>query len=167
MAYASIAGVPAQFGLYSVPLAVVAYAWLGSSQRLFVGPSSLAVLRMGFVSRLFAEPVLDGFIIGLGVYVLVGQLPKLVGMEKPEGSTLKQLWEVATSVSSWNSATVAVGVCSLAALLLLHRLAPRVPPRCWSSRSPCCWCRRCRWRTRVSRSWARSRRVSRSCRGPR
>ena len=30
MAYASIAGVPAQFGLYAVPLAVLAYAWLGT-----------------------------------------------------------------------------------------------------------------------------------------
>jgi high affinity sulfate transporter 1 len=165
MAYASIAGVPAQFGLYSVPFAVLAYSWLGSSRRLFVGPSStiaaltatvvaplaaaatdqyvaltaalsllvgavfmgLAALRMGFVSRLFAEPVLDGFIIGLGVYVAVGQLPKLVGMEKPEGSTVKQLWEVGTSLTSWDSATLAVGVSSLAALMLLHRLAPRVP----------------------------------------
>jgi sulfate permease, SulP family len=165
MAYASIAGVPPQFGLYSVPLAVLAYSWLGSSQRLFVGPSStiaaltatvvaplaaaatdeyvaltavlsllvgavfvgLAAMRLGFISRLFAEPVLDGFIIGLGVYVAVGQLPKLVGMHKPEGSTLKQLWEVLTSWSSWNTATVAVGVCSLAALVLLHRYAPKVP----------------------------------------
>jgi SulP family sulfate permease len=165
MAYASIAGVPAQYGLYSVPLAVVAYSWLGSSRRLFVGPSStiaaltatvvaplaaagsdqyialtavlsllvgavfmgLAALRLGFISRLFAEPVLDGFIIGLGVYVAVGQLPKLVGIEKPEGSTVVQLWDVLTSQPSWNTPTLVVGGCSLAALMLLHRYAPRVP----------------------------------------
>jgi high affinity sulfate transporter 1 len=165
MAYASIAGVPPQFGLYSVPLAVLAYAWLGSSQRLFVGPSStlaaltatvvaplaaagsdqyvaltavlslmtgavflaLAALRMGFISRLFAEPVLDGFIIGLGVYVAVGQLPKLVGMHKPDGNSAQQLWSVASSWDSWNPATVVVGVASLVALLLLHRLLPRLP----------------------------------------
>lgn len=165
MAYASIAGVPPQYGLYSVPLAVLAYAWLGSSQRLFVGPSStiaaltavvvaplaaassdqyivltatlallvgavfvvFAVLRMGFVSRLFAEPMLDGFIIGLGVYVAVGQLPKLVGMHKPEGSTLKQLWEFLTSWSSWNTVAVAVGVGSLVALILMHRYTPKIP----------------------------------------
>lgn len=165
MAYASIAGVPPQFGLYSVPLAVLAYSWLGSSQRLFVGPSStiaaltatvvaplaavatdqyvaltavlsllagaaflvLAALRLGFISRLFAEPVLDGFIIGLGVYVAVGQLPKLVGIEKPEGNSVQQLWKVATSWASWNAATVTVGIGSLAALVLLHRFLPKVP----------------------------------------
>lgn len=165
MAYASIAGVPPQFGLYSVPLAVLAYAWLGSSQRLFVGPSStiaaltatvvaplaavatdqyvalaavlslltgagflvLALFRAGFISRLFAEPVLDGFIIGLGVYVAVGQLPKLFGVEKPEGSSVQQLWRVLTSWDSWNAATLVVGLGSVVALVLLHRYAPKAP----------------------------------------
>lgn len=165
MAYASIAGVPPQFGLYSVPLAVLAYSWLGSSSRLFVGPSStiaaltatavaplaaaasdqyvvltavlslltgaifivLATLRMGFISRLFAEPVLDGFIIGLGIYVAVGQLPKLVGTEKHEGNTLHQLSGLLSDVASWNTATLVVGAGSLAALMLLHRVLPKVP----------------------------------------
>ena len=40
MAYAGIAGVPVQNGLYVFPLAVVGYALLGSSRHLFVGPSA-------------------------------------------------------------------------------------------------------------------------------
>jgi MFS superfamily sulfate permease-like transporter len=40
MAYAGIAGVPVQTGLYVMPLAVVGYALLGSSRHLFVGPSA-------------------------------------------------------------------------------------------------------------------------------
>ena len=40
MAYAAIAGVPVQYGLYSVPLAVIGYAIFGTSRRLFNGPSS-------------------------------------------------------------------------------------------------------------------------------
>jgi len=48
MAYAGIAGVPVEYGLYAVPLAVVAYAVFGTSRRLFVGPSStIAALRRG------------------------------------------------------------------------------------------------------------------------
>jgi high affinity sulfate transporter 1 len=165
MAYATIAGVPAQFGLYSVPLAILAYAWLGSSRRLFVGPSStiaaltatviaplaaagsdqyvvltavlalltgvvyllMAGLRMGFISRLFAEPVLDGFIVGLGLYIAVGQFPKLVGVEKPEGNTLQQLAGVLADAGSWNASSVAVGVGALVAMAALHRVAPKVP----------------------------------------
>jgi sulfate permease, SulP family len=165
MAYASIAGVPPQFGLYAVPLAVLAYAWLGSSTRLFVGPSStvcaltatvvaplaaaggddyvlmtavlslivgvvfiaLGLLRMGFLSRLFAEPVLDGFIVGLGLYIAVGQVPKLAGLEKPEGNSVQQVGRLLSEIGSWNLASVALGAAALAALFLLHRLAPKVP----------------------------------------
>lgn len=50
----------------------------------------LAALRMGFIARIFARPVLDGFIVGLGLYIAVGQLPKMVGVEKPEGNTLQE-----------------------------------------------------------------------------
>ena len=165
IAFASIAGVPAQFGLYSVPLAVLGYAWFGSSQRLFVGPSStiaaltativaplaaastdnyvlmaatlailtgviylvLAVLKLGFISRLFARPVLDGFIVGLGVFIAVGQLPKVVGIEKPPGNTAQQLVELVREVGSWDRLTVAIGVGSFVALLVLEHLIPKVP----------------------------------------
>src|SRR6478609_6555335 len=40
LAYAGIAGVPVQNGLYVMPLAAVGYLLLGSSLRLFVGPSA-------------------------------------------------------------------------------------------------------------------------------
>ena len=40
LAYAGIAGVPVQNGLYVMPLAVVGYALLGSSRHLYVGPSA-------------------------------------------------------------------------------------------------------------------------------
>ena len=33
---------------------------------------------MGFVARFFARPVLEGFIVGLGLYIAIGQLPKVV-----------------------------------------------------------------------------------------
>ena len=125
MAYAGIAGVPVQNGLYVMPLAVVGYALLGSSRHLFVGPSatvatlsasSVAVVatastgsaeyialtcaltlmvgviyiagglaRMGFVARFFARPVLEGFIVGLGLYIAIGQLPKVVGIDEAVG----------------------------------------------------------------------------------
>ena len=39
-AYAGIAGVTVQYGLYAAPIAILAYAIFGSSRQLFVGPSS-------------------------------------------------------------------------------------------------------------------------------
>ena len=165
MAYASIAGVPVQYGLYSVPLAILGYTLFGTSKRLFVGPSStvatlsaatvaplaaagsdnfialtatlavlvgvlyivLGLLRMGFIARFFAKPVLDGFIVGLGLYIAVGQLYKIVGAPKPSGNTVQKFWDVLTGFADWNAATTIVGLTSLAVLFGLAKWAPKVP----------------------------------------
>lgn len=44
---ATIAGVPVQLGLYAVPLALLAYAVLGSSPQLIVGPASTVAIVSG------------------------------------------------------------------------------------------------------------------------
>ena len=167
MAYAGIAGVPVQYGLYSVPLALVAYAVLGGCQQLVMGPSATiatlsaagvgavalagtsptayvaltavmallvgvlyvlgGLLRMGFIANFFAKPVLDGFIIGLGLFIAVGQIPKLVGIHKPSGNTLQVLWRTLTDIGEWNWPTVAVGATAIVALFALHHFLPKVP----------------------------------------
>jgi sulfate permease, SulP family len=167
LAYAGIAGVPVQNGLYVLPLSVVGYLLLGSSRHLYVGPSAAVatlsastvalvagastgsaeyialtvaltlmigviyiaggLARMGFVARFFARPVLEGFIVGLGLYIAIGQLPKVVGIEKPSGDTLSVLWNTITDVGSWQSTTVAVGVVALVALFAFARFAPKLP----------------------------------------
>src|SRR5690606_7564895 len=43
------------------------------------------VARLGFLASFISEPVLKGFIIGLALTILVGQLPKLIGVPKTEG----------------------------------------------------------------------------------
>ena len=167
LAYAGIAGVPVQNGLYVMPLAAVGYVLLGSSLRLFVGPSAgvatlsastvalvattgtdsanyialtvaltlmVGVLyiagglaRMGFIARFFARPVLDGFIVGLGLYIAIGQLPKVVGIAKPAGDTLAVLVRTLTNVGNWEWSTVIVGAIGLLALFALARFAPKLP----------------------------------------
>ena len=82
-------------------MAVVATASTGSAEyialtvalTLMVGVIYIAggLARMGFVARFFARPVLDGFIVGLGLYIAIGQLPKVVGIAKPSGDTLAVL----------------------------------------------------------------------------
>ena len=167
MAYAGIAGVPVQYGLYAIPLALLGYVVFGSCRQLFVGPSAtvasisavvvggaaagstdaaklvalsaalaltvgvlyvvLGLLRMGFVARFFAKPVLAGFIVGLGLYIAVGQFPKLVGVHKPDGNTVQIFFRTLREIGSWNTATVVVGGLALAALFALARFAPRLP----------------------------------------
>ena len=53
LAYAGIAGVPPQYGLYAIPLAMLAYAIFGTSRLLSVGPdSATALISFTIVSRM-------------------------------------------------------------------------------------------------------------------
>ena len=52
-----------------------------------------SVLRLGFIANFISEPVMKGFIIGLALTVIVGQLPKLFGIEKGAGDFFEQLWD--------------------------------------------------------------------------
>ena len=56
LAYAGIAGVPPQYGLYAAPLALVAYALFGGSRHLIVGPTStVAIVSASVVAPLAAS----------------------------------------------------------------------------------------------------------------
>jgi sulfate permease, SulP family len=55
--------------------------------------------RLGFVADFISEPVLKGFIIGLALTIIVGQLPKLFGVPKGEGDFFEQLWHLSASSS--------------------------------------------------------------------
>src|SRR3954454_6861582 len=106
-------------------VAVVATSSTGSSEyialtcalTLMVGVIYLAggLARMGFVARFFARPVLEGFIVGLGLYIAIGQLPKVVGIEKPAGDTLAVPANTIADVGSSDWTTVAVGGAGLLA----------------------------------------------------
>ena len=85
------------------------------------------ILRLGFLASFISEPVLKGFIIGLALTIIVGQLPKLFGVEKEDGNFFEQLWGFLTSLGDTQWRTLLVGASSLALVLVLREVAPRVP----------------------------------------
>ena len=48
------------------------------------------LLRLGFLASFISEPVLKGFIVGLALTIIIGQVPKLFGIEKGEGNFFQQ-----------------------------------------------------------------------------
>jgi sulfate permease, SulP family len=83
--------------------------------------------RLGFVANFISEPVLKGFIVGLALTIIVGQVPKLLGVSKGEGDFFGQLWHLVTHLGQARGLTVAVGLASLAVVLILRRVAPVAP----------------------------------------
>jgi high affinity sulfate transporter 1 len=116
---------------------VAAYAATGTADyvsltaTLAIVTGVLAVLagllRFGFLASFISEPVLKGFIVGLALTIIAGQLPELFGVEKTEGNVFQQLAGLLGELGSTNAATLAVGVVSLAIVLGLRRWLPVVP----------------------------------------
>ena len=166
MAYATVAGLPVQAGLYTALVPLVIYAVLGSSRVLSVSttttiailtganlalvvpdgdPSLLlrasatlalmvgvllalaSVLRFGFLATFISEPVLSGFKAGIGVVIVLDQVPKLLGVHFPKGTFLENLLALLQSLPETSAATLAVGLVMIALLLGLKRFVPRVP----------------------------------------
>jgi high affinity sulfate transporter 1 len=85
------------------------------------------LLRLGFITQFLSRPVMAGFVFGLAIFVSVSQLPKLLGLEKGEGDTLRQLGHLIRHIGDANVTTLLVGLTALAVLFGLERFAPRIP----------------------------------------
>jgi high affinity sulfate transporter 1 len=85
------------------------------------------LIRLGFVASFISEPVLKGFIIGLALTIIVGQLPHIFGVPGSEGNFFEKLWHLIENLGDTQGWTLLVGATSLALVLGLKRFAPRVP----------------------------------------
>ncbi len=85
------------------------------------------LLRLGFVANFISEPVLKGFICGLALTIIAGQLPKLFGIPKSEGDFFEELWDLFTRLDETSLITLVVGLASLAVVIGLKEVAPVVP----------------------------------------
>ena len=114
------------------------------------------LLRLGFLASFISEPVLKGFIIGLALTIIAGQLPKLFGVEGAGGDFFEKLAGLLGDLGDTQGLTLAVGLASLALVLGLRRLARSCPARSPPS-SPGSWpCRPSAWTSAGSTSSAGS-----------
>ena len=165
LAYASLAGLPPEYGLITAFAALAAYAVFGTSRHLRVTTSSTmaimsvslvtplaagdadrflaltaalalvvggllliaGVARLGFISEFLAKPVVTGFIMGVAITIIVGQLPKLLGIPGSSGSVLDQLRSLASHLSEVDGLTMLIGVGALLLILVLRVVDRRIP----------------------------------------
>jgi SulP family sulfate permease len=81
LAYASIAGVPAQYGLYTVSLAMIAYAIFGSSRTLSMGPeSALAIMSAAAVGALATQGSEEYLTLTIALALVIGILFVIFGL---------------------------------------------------------------------------------------
>jgi high affinity sulfate transporter 1 len=165
LAYATIAGLPPVAGLWGVLPALAAYALLGTSRLLSVGPESTTALmtavvvgplaagdparyaglaaalalvvgalclvsriaRLGFVADLLSRPILVGYLAGVAMIMIVGQLGKLTGVSVEGESFFGQVASFVRQMPSAHLATVVFAGVVLVFLFAVRRFVPAAP----------------------------------------
>lgn len=110
------------------PETAVAYA---SVLALMVGAITVlaGVLELGFVADLLSRPTQIGYMNGLALTIMVGQLPKLFGFSVDADSLLAEAAAFVQAVADGETvgAALAVGVACLALIVVLQRVWPVFP----------------------------------------
>ena len=165
IAYAELAGVPAQVGLYTAFAGLLGYALFGTSRHLKVTTSSTmaimsaavvlplaagdattaivlsaslalivgiylvvaGILKLGFISDFLAKSVITGFVFGLALNIIVGQLPKILGVPGSSGNFFQQVGSLLLYLPEANPVTTALGVSAFLFVFVMKRRAPLIP----------------------------------------
>jgi sulfate permease, SulP family len=166
MAYATIAGLPLQVGLYTAIIPMVVSAVLGTSRPLSVSTTTTiailtaaelgrsvpngdagalvaaaatlsllvgillvlaSLLRLGFVANFISDPVLTGFKSGIGLVIVVDQVPKLLGVHFAKAGFFRDLLALVQQLPETSLPTLLLALALLAVLIGLEHFAPRVP----------------------------------------
>ena len=165
MAYATIAGLPVQIGLYTAFVPMIAYALLGTSRPLSVSTTTTiailtgtelarvagdstadlvtasatlallvgallafaSVVRLGFIANFISDPVLTGFKSGIGLVIVVDQLPKLLGIHIEKTGFFRDLLAIAAHSPEASFTTLAMAIVVVVVIFGLEHFAPRAP----------------------------------------
>ncbi len=87
----------------------------------------LGVGKLGFVADLLSNEVQVGFMNGLAITIIVGQLPKLSGFSTDADTFVEEVREFVVNFDQRNATALAVGVTTLAVLLVLPRISTKIP----------------------------------------
>ena len=167
MGYAEVAGLPPVTGLYATIVPLLAYAVVGPSRLLVLGPDSalapiigasilplaagdperaialaglLAILmgamliagglfKLGFLTDLLSKPIRLGYLHGIALVVIVGQIPKVLGFSIQAESLPDEIREIVLGVLNGETNRVALlmGIASLIVIVVPKLFAPKVP----------------------------------------
>jgi high affinity sulfate transporter 1 len=87
------------------------------------------IAKLGFVTELLSKPIRYGYLNGIAVTVLIGQLPKVFGFSVSSDNFLQEIGGLVQGIqngqTNWTS--FAIGVSCIVIILGFKRWAPRIP----------------------------------------
>jgi high affinity sulfate transporter 1 len=85
------------------------------------------LLRLGFLANFISEPVLVGFKAGIGLVIVVDQLPKLLGLHIHKAGFFRDLAAIAGHAPETSIPTLLVALGTFAAIVVFEKWVPRAP----------------------------------------
>ena len=88
-----------------------------------------AVAKLGFIADLISKPTMIGYMNGLALTILIGQLPKLLGFKVEADGLIGEITGFAKGLANGDvvAAAAAVGIAAVVLILVLQRWLPKVP----------------------------------------
>jgi high affinity sulfate transporter 1 len=85
------------------------------------------LLRLGFVANFISTPVLTGFKAGIGLVIVLDQVPKLFGLHITKQGFFHDIINIVQHLPDTSLITLAVAVTSIVVLIGMERLLPHSP----------------------------------------
>jgi len=122
----------------SIVAATVAPLAAGNAQRylelsviltFFTGVLLIAggIAGLGVIANFLSRPILTGYLNGIALTIIVGQLGGLLGFHVPSGGFFRTLWHTLSQIGSSHTKTLILGLSLLLLLLLLKYFLKRLP----------------------------------------
>jgi high affinity sulfate transporter 1 len=102
---------------------------LTAALALMTGVVFLAagLAKLGWIANFMSKAIMAGFITGMSIQIIVGQLGKLLGVDQTGDNTFEKLWSVVSQIGDWNLTAVVIGVGALLMIFAIQRFIPRLP----------------------------------------
>uniref|UniRef100_G1M9S5 Sodium-independent sulfate anion transporter n=2 Tax=Ailuropoda melanoleuca TaxID=9646 RepID=G1M9S5_AILME len=158
LAYAEVAGLPPQYGLYSAFMGCFVYFFLGTSRDVTLGPTAImsllvsfytfhepayavllaflsgciqlamGVLRLGFLLDFISCPVIKGFTSAATITIGFGQIKNLLGLQDIPRQFFLQVYQIFRKVGETRVGDAVLGLVCMVLLLVLRLMRDHVPP---------------------------------------
>ncbi|KAM4843303.1 sodium-independent sulfate anion transporter, partial [Thomomys bottae] len=158
LAYAEVAGLPPQYGLYSAFTGCFVYFLLGTSRDVTLGPTAImsllvsfytfhepayavllaflsgciqlamGFLRLGFLLDFISCPVIKGFTCAAAITIGFGQVKNLLGLQNIPRQFFLQVYHIFLSIGDTRAGDAILGLVCMGLLLGLKLMRDQAPP---------------------------------------
>ena len=84
-------------------------------------------LQLGFISNFLSKPILAGFLNGVAVMLLIGQITKFTGVPIKDSNSIVGVFEFLFNIKLIHIPTLVIGIISLALIMILTRVSKNLP----------------------------------------